>query len=107
MLALRVSGDLGGLLGLFLGGSAISVFEVIDLFAYNLALQLLGYVIKKQNKVTSSAEDGNCDVRNEQHHQLATVNGAVSCKLENELSSTRIHVSGNGKVMYYFDSTFF
>ena len=32
--------DLGGLLGLYLGGSAISLFEIIDLIVYNLALQM-------------------------------------------------------------------
>lgn len=35
-----VTADLGGLLGLFLGGSAISIFEIVDLFVYNLAIQL-------------------------------------------------------------------
>ena len=31
---------MGGLLGLLLGGSAISVFEIIDLFVYNFLIQL-------------------------------------------------------------------
>ncbi len=44
---LFVIGDLGGILGLFLGGSAISIFEIVDLFVYNLALQLSGYVVMR------------------------------------------------------------
>ncbi len=35
-----LTADLGGILGLFLGGSAMSVCEIIDLFVYNLAVQL-------------------------------------------------------------------
>jgi predicted lipid-binding transport protein (Tim44 family) len=103
------SGDLGGLLGLFLGGSAISVFEVIDLFAYNLALQLLGYVIKKQNKMISAEEGDNCVMHDEQQqHQLATVN-AMSSKLENNLTPAHIDVNGNGSNngVFYLDSTYF
>ena len=34
------AGDLGGLFGLFLGGSAISIFEIIDLFLYNAIIKL-------------------------------------------------------------------
>ena len=34
------SADLGGLLGLYLGGSAISLFEIVDFFVYNLAIHL-------------------------------------------------------------------
>ena len=33
------SGDLGGFLGLLLGGSAISVFEIVDLFLYNAVVK--------------------------------------------------------------------
>ena len=39
--------DLGGLLGLFLGGSAISIFEVIDLIVYNLSLQITSKKLQK------------------------------------------------------------
>jgi len=34
------AGDLGGYFGLFLGGSAISLFEVLDLIIYNAFVKL-------------------------------------------------------------------
>lgn len=58
MILCHVTGDLGGLLGLFLGGSAISIFEIVDLVVYNLALQLSGYVTKrKDNQQTESEQE--------------------------------------------------
>lgn len=42
--------DLGGLLGLFLGGSAISIFEIVDLFVYNLALHITYSKANKKSK---------------------------------------------------------
>jgi len=35
-----IAGDLGGQYGLFLGGSAISIFEVFDVIIYNGLLKL-------------------------------------------------------------------
>lgn len=63
----NTSGDLGGLLGLFLGGSAISVFEIVDLVVYNLALQLLGYVVKRPTAVA----DGDSQPTIAQHQSSA------------------------------------
>ena len=40
-------GDLGGYYGLFLGGSAITLFELIDLVCYNSLLKLM---TRKSNK---------------------------------------------------------
>ena len=40
LVCLIVSADLGGLLGLYLGGSAISVFEIIDFIVYYVLLHL-------------------------------------------------------------------
>ena len=37
---LLIAGDLGGLFGLFLGGSAMSIFEFIDLLIYNAVVKL-------------------------------------------------------------------
>ena len=49
--------DLGGLLGLFLGGSAISLFEIIDFFVYNLAVQVVLRKAKLNNKVENLTKD--------------------------------------------------
>ena len=46
-----ISADLGGIIGLFLGGSAISVFEIFDVFLYNLALHI-HYKLKKRQMVS-------------------------------------------------------
>jgi hypothetical protein len=35
-----IAGDLGGYYGLFLGGSAISIFEILDLIIYNALIKL-------------------------------------------------------------------
>jgi hypothetical protein len=48
-------GELGGLMGLLLGASVLSIFEVIDLFLYNV----LRKVIKpRDDKVKPSSEIG-------------------------------------------------
>jgi hypothetical protein len=39
-LSFVLSGDLGGYYGLFLGGSAISLFEILDLIVYNALVKL-------------------------------------------------------------------
>ena len=43
-------GDLGGYVGLFLGGSAVSVFEILDFVVYNSFLKLF----RRQRKFTNS-----------------------------------------------------
>ncbi len=35
-----ISGDIGGIMGLLLGGSVITLVEVLDLIVYNLILKL-------------------------------------------------------------------
>ena len=42
-----ISADLGGIIGLFLGGSAISAFEIFDVLFYNLAVHV-HYKLKKR-----------------------------------------------------------
>lgn len=42
------TGDFGGYFGLLLGGSLLSFFEVIDLFAYNALIKL---TTRRQKKV--------------------------------------------------------
>jgi hypothetical protein len=54
---LLFAADLGGLLGLFLGGSAISVFEIVDLIIYNLAIQA-GTVMRKKKRIQPKKPDG-------------------------------------------------
>ena len=48
-----ISADLGGIIGLFLGGSAISAFEIFDVLFYNLALHL-HYKLKKRLIISPS-----------------------------------------------------
>ena len=42
--------DLGGIIGFFLGGSALSMFELIDVFIYSLALHI-HYTVKRSGAV--------------------------------------------------------
>lgn len=37
-----VSGDIGGFLGLLIGGSALTIIEVVDLVFYNAFLRFIG-----------------------------------------------------------------
>lgn len=40
MFNVRFAGDFGGYFGLFLGGSAISLFEIMDFIIYNVCVKL-------------------------------------------------------------------
>jgi len=43
MLSLSIlAGDIGGYLGLLIGGSVLTVIEVVDLLCYNVALRCFG-----------------------------------------------------------------
>jgi len=37
-----ITGDIGGYLGLLIGGSALTVIEVVDLVLYNALLKFIG-----------------------------------------------------------------
>ena len=37
-----ITGDIGGYIGLFIGGSALTVIEVVDLVLYNALLRFIG-----------------------------------------------------------------
>ena len=52
---MHVAADLGGLLGLYLGGSAISLFEIIDLVAYNFAVQIRHKAAERKHKAKEKA----------------------------------------------------
>ena len=49
--------DLGGILGLFIGGSAISIFEIIDLFVYNFITQLTYMRANKRQRINKRKEE--------------------------------------------------
>jgi len=42
LLSGAVTGDIGGCLGLLIGGSALTIIEVVDLVFYNALLRFLG-----------------------------------------------------------------
>lgn len=42
MFAILTPGDLGGYLGLLIGGSVLTIIEVVDLVFYNAVLRLMG-----------------------------------------------------------------
>ena len=44
-------GDFGGYFGLFLGGSAISLFEILDLILYNCFVKITARKVQPQQKV--------------------------------------------------------
>ena len=58
-LLIRFAGDLGGYLGLLVGASVITVFELLDLFLYNGAVKLRKKYASKKNV----AQTNNHDIR--------------------------------------------
>ena len=54
-------GDFGGYFGLFLGGSAISFFEVLDLIIYNSLVKFTPRRVPGQPKVLNA---GSVDLEN-------------------------------------------
>ena len=45
-------GDIGGYMGLLIGGSAITLFELLDLIVYNMVIKMCsGKTKKKHNRV--------------------------------------------------------
>ena len=48
-----VSGDVGGYLGLLIGASIITLFEVLDLVLYNIIVK---YLLKKRDDVEKSRD---------------------------------------------------
>jgi hypothetical protein len=49
------AGDFGGYFGLFLGGSAISLFELVDLVIYNALIKLTTRRLRQNGRVQSSS----------------------------------------------------
>jgi hypothetical protein len=47
-------GELGGYYGLFLGGSAISLFEVLDLIIYNALVKLTTRSLRRRSRIEPS-----------------------------------------------------
>jgi len=45
------TGDFGGYFGLFLGGSAISLFEILDLVLYNFFVKLTARKVQPKPKI--------------------------------------------------------
>jgi len=41
-LSVAIAGDIGGYLGLLIGGSALTIIEVVDLVLYNALLKFIG-----------------------------------------------------------------
>jgi len=48
MFNVRFAGDFGGYFGLFLGGSALSFFEILDFLIYNAFVKLTSRRVKPQ-----------------------------------------------------------
>lgn len=67
-----ITADMGGLLGLFLGGSVISTFEIFDLIVYNVILLATGRAFAGKKVAKSQAHDALPMQRPEAWDQLAT-----------------------------------
>jgi hypothetical protein len=75
------AGDLGGYYGLFLGGSAISIFEILDLIVYNA---LIKFMRRRRPKQTSRIEPSH-------QMQVIQVKGAdEESQIDNRMSDINI-----------------
>ena len=92
-----VAADLGGLLGLFLGGSAISIFEIIDLVVYNLAVQVKYLRLRNTSAKVADSNDGNHNNRIDNN-----LNSISSSKRETNLVALRNPIN----MFHYSNSAF-
>ena len=61
------AGNVGGYMGLLLGASVVTVFEVIDLFVYNLIIKIKHKVARKKKTTpveTPNLNEGDCKETN-------------------------------------------